>query len=388
MADFSTFNDSRPAPQAPVPIPIRNVIQDLTSGRIDTNLRFGRKNQWKLPQRDRYVSRLLEGKFHPDPISISRRVVNGRDSDRAINGNNRLRSVRAFVANEFGVTNQGTDGKTHTYYYSEIPEAELSRPSRRALVHVIPVGVRNKFDNYPLLFNIREGLTEKEEITWYKELNVNVMPHKTGHLLIADMCDTENPIINALLSTFPIMKHHVGELETTSDAFSLGTYLLELSDATFDPLDERDTDENLMLSLTTLFNLLMNGNMFDKEFVGEFKQHVLTENIRIARRIFEEAHLSEELKDKFKEGTPRKAYIPLFWNTPFLLGPLFWSVATHGASVVPVWVQFLNSAGANTIGDVYYNDRKKTQSTDTTRMEELYNKVYAHVTQNKASSTA
>jgi len=381
MADFSKFNDgSNRSPAAPVPVAVRTIIQDMASGRIDTNLRFGRKNQWKLEQRDRYVSRLLEGKFHPDPISISRKVVNGRPSDRAINGNNRLRAVREFVANAFGVTNEGLDGKIHTYYYSEIPEPELSRPSRRMVTHVLPDAVRNCFDNCELLFNIRQGLTEKEEITWYKELNVNVMPHTTGHILIAEMCDTENPIINAMLSTFPIMKRHVGELETIADTNSLGTYLLELSDATFDPLDERDKDEHLMLSLATLFNLLMNGNLFKNGFIGDFNLHTLAENTRLVRRIFEDARIGDDLKDTFKQGVPRRTYLPLFWNHPFLLGPMFWSIAKHGQDAIPIWVKFLSAADATTIGSVYYSDRKKTSTTTTARMEELYDEVHKYVT--------
>jgi len=367
---FTSFNDgTRQAPAVPMPVAIRTVTQDMETGRIDTSLRFGRKNQWKTEQRQRYILRLLEGKFHPDPIAISRKLVGGRRVDRAINGNNRLRCVRDFKLNRFGVPVKDDQGRTHLVYFSEIPvEGTLS--------NVLPPAYRDAFDDYPLLFNVREGLTEQEEISWYQELNTNMVAHTSGHILVARLCaDAENPVVSKLLATFPTIRTRIGDLNRPEDADSLGAYLINKSGAVFNIMDERDKRENILLSHATLFNLLANGNTFDEKFRGEEPTNADLERVcHQIRTIFEEATLSEELIEEWQTPVKSKPYLPTFWHTPYLLGPMAWSLATRQAGAVGFWVHFLSHCTAGTIGLAYMNAirEKKYDDLNVRKYQEAY----------------
>jgi hypothetical protein len=364
---FASFNDgTRPAPAVPMPIAIRTVIQDMESGRIDTSLRFGRKNQWKTEQRQRYILRLLEGRFHPDPVAISRKIIGGRRVDRAINGNNRFRCVRDFRANRFGVPVKDDGGRTHTIYYSEIPAEELERSGRSAFVHVLPPVHRDAFDDYPLLFNVREGLTEQDEISWYQELNTNMVAHSPGHILVARLCaETENSIISRMLATFPVIKTRIGEPAGPNDEESLGAYLIERSGAVFNIMDERDKRENLLLSHTILFNLLANGNTFDEKFRGqEPDEETLERTCTAMRRILDTAVLSDDLIDEWRGAARMKPYQPLFWYPPYLLGPMAWSLATQQPGASDKWIRFLSRCVGGTIDAAYMNEMREKKYDD------------------------
>jgi len=345
---ISQFNDgSRQHPSAPVEREVRTVIQDLRDGMIDTNLRFGRKNQWKEDQQKRYISVLLLGELRTDPVAISRRSGVTRGSDRAVNGNNRFRTLLAFVSNKFGIealSGDPTDPRQHTYYYNQIPAQELETPRRRNLVHVLPDAVRMKFDRYPILFTMREGLSEKEEIDWYKELNTSTVVHTEGHLLKAMICDETDPFVNPFLSTFPVIKHIINEPTTDEDDYSLGTFLQELVGCSPELADERDKKEDTLVSLAVIYNLLINGKPFDRVFQGEFSQENLAKNVQTMKEIFQRATCSETFRSEWVSPVFRQNFLMRFWSPKYILGPMAWSIATNQPGVVDIWVSFLNEA--------------------------------------------
>lgn len=350
---ITDFNDgSRPHPPAPVERELRTVIQDLRDGIIDTNLRYGRKNQWKPDQQKRYIVALLTGKLRTDPVAISRRAGVTVGSDRAVNGNNRFRTKLAFVSNKFGIEGRcedPTDTRDHTYYYSEVPQFELENRRRRALVHILPEAIRRKFDRYPVLFTVREDLTEKDEIEWYKELNTSTVVHTEGHLLKAMICDETDDFVNPFLSTFPIIKTMIGEPITDEDDNSLGTFLQELVGCPPELFDERDKKEDTLVSLAVIYNLLMNGKPFDRVFQGGFSKENLEKNAQVMRDILQRATCSETLKSEWVTSVSRAPYLRRFWSPKYILGPMAWSIATNQPGAAEVWVTFLNQATAGSV---------------------------------------
>ncbi len=350
---ISQFNDgSRQHPSAPVEREVRTVIQDLRDGIIDTNLRFGRKNQWKIDQQKRYISVLLLGELRTDPVAISRRAGVSRGSDRAVNGNNRFRTLLAFVSNKVGIeclSADPADRRQHTYYYNQVPAFELEAPRRRNLVHVLPDAVRMKFDRYPILFTMREGLSEKEEIDWYKELNTSTVVHTEGHLLKAMICDETDPFVNPFLSTFPVIKPVIGEATTDEDDESLGTFLRELVGCSPELSDERDKKEDTLVSLAVIYNLLVNGKPFDRVFQGEFSQEKLAKNVQTMKEIFQRATCSETFRSEWVSPVFRQNFLMRFWSPRYILGPMAWSIATGQPGAADIWVTFLNEA---TVGSV------------------------------------
>lgn len=349
---LSRFNDGlRHTPILPSPRELRNVVQDLRSGRIFTGTRFGRKQQWKLEQSQRYINTLLEQRFQVDAISISRITINGRTVDRAINGNNRLRSILKFVNNEFGIHHE-VNGRTHIFYYDRVPETVLEKPSQRNIAHVLPSEYKNAFDNFSILFNSREGLTEAEEIEWYKELNTNMVSHTDGHLLISELC-IPSEVNDLFLETFPSMKSRIGVEPSDSDVDSLGTFLEELSGVTPNPLDETDKKEEIVLGLAIIFNLILNGHTYEKGFKGEVNRNILERNCELIRDVFRRSSISEEMLEEFDSRVSRKQFQQRFWQPRYLLGPIAWSIATQQPGASEVWVQFLSQCRSGTIERVY-----------------------------------
>jgi hypothetical protein len=352
MLSVANFNDgTRPHPPAPIERAVRFVIQDLRGARINTNLRFGRKHQWKLPDQKKYIAVLLCAKHQIDPVAISKRPgVIG--SQRAVNGNNRFRTLLAFVNNEFGIEASSldpNDRREHTYYYNEIPAVEAGNVRRRNVVHLLPEGVRLTFDEFPIMFNVREGLTEAEEIEWYHELNTNTYVHTEGQLLLSRICNPLDPFVDSLLATFPMIKPLIDEQVADQDADSLGYFLANVSG--HDPVftDERDKDEKVLLSVAIVFNLLVNGQPYNARFHGEFSEDRLAANSQTMRTIFERADCADEFKAEWVTKVNRKPFLSRFWSCRYMLGPMAWSIATEKPGVVDIWVDFLNRCRSHTI---------------------------------------
>lgn len=326
---------------------MEQVIQDL-DGRLDTTTRYGRKQMWKPEESERYICVILEGRTLTDPISIGRHFQGGRTREPAINGNNRLRSIRKFVRNEIGVKALDAEGRVCTWYYSEIPDGVRGRNCR-----VLTPEVQNAFHNYPVYFNVRPGLTEQEEIAWYRELNTSLHAHSTGHLLVADICE-QGEFASALLRHFPAVKERISEAESPEDAYSLGTFLIGLSDCEPDFQHEKDTRENVLLSHAVLTNLLVNGSTYSREgWKGAFSEQTLAENVATMRSIFEDSNVSEELQEEWASPTKSKPYMQLFYSPSYLLGPIAWSIGTRKENAREVWTQFLRTLRPGDIAHIY-----------------------------------
>jgi hypothetical protein len=342
-------NGTRPQPLAPEMRRMEQVIRDLDTGRLDTNTRYGRKQMWKLGESQRYLQVLLEGRTLTDPISIGRHVHGGRTREPAVNGNNRLRSIRKFVRNEIGVKAK-EDGRVYTYYYSEIPDGVRGRNCR-----VLSPEVQNAFHDYPIPFNVRPNLTEQEEIAWYRELNTSLHAHTSGHLLVADICEVGD-FATALLRHFPAVKERISEPESPDDDRSLGTFLIELSGCEPDFLHDEDKKENILLAHAGLLNLLANGSAYNGGWTGAYNEQTLGENIASMQRIFETPRFQDGMREEWTGPVNRQPYMQKFYHLNYLLGPIAWSLGTKKPDAVDTWIRFLESARPGTIQDVYLGE--------------------------------
>lgn len=329
---------------------MEQVIRDLDTGRLDTNTRYGRKQMWKPKESERYIHVLLEGRTLTDPISIGQHTQGARTREPAINGNNRLRSIRKFVRNELGVKAVDADGRTYTYYYSEIPDGVRGRNCR-----ILSPEVRNAFHNYPILFNIRANLTEQEEIAWYRELNTSLHAHTAGHLLVADICEN-GEFANALLRCFPAVKERISEDESPQDVYSLGSFLIERSGCEPNFLDDNDTRENMLLSHAVIANMLANGNPFNNGWKGVFSAETFTENVATMRSIFEDSTISQEMLDEWRLPVKGKPYMQVFYAPGYLLGTIAWSIGNRKSNAREVWTRFISSLRPGDITQIYGNE--------------------------------
>jgi len=332
-------------------------------------MRYGRKQVWNDSESSEYIKTLLEGK-QTDPISVSRHTKSdGSTVEHNVNGNNRCRSIRKFIENKIGVVCKTEDGNECSYYYDTLPPDVMASPKKLAKYRVLDIRVKNKFLEYPLLFNIREGLTEAEEIEWYKALNRSLKPHSAGHMLIATICDPTNEFATDFLATFPTMKVRVNEVLNPSDINSLGCFLYETTGVETNPMDEDDDRENVLLKHAVIFNILMNGKPFYHEFKGTRSPSTLTENIQTLKRIFRNAPISDELKGEMATATKSKAYLPRLYDPVYLLGPIVWSLANKQEGAEDTWTRFLRNYQVGTIDRVYVNEVAKKKYGDEAAMK-------------------
>jgi hypothetical protein len=353
---MASFNINRDQPAAPVPRQLRHVVADTLAGRINTNTRYGRKQQWKIDQSMVYIKALLDANHHVDPISLSVHGAGNTRRENAVNGNNRLRSIVAYVNNKWGVDAIGTDGRVYTWYYSIIPQSELDRPSRRARCKVLSEAARGNFDDFPLLLNVRFGLTEAEEIAWYRALNRNVSAHSKGQLLAAAICDPMSPFAHHMLETFPAMKARVQEPATDADVNSLGVAISDATGVEFDAMHHDDIKENTLVAQAVVFNLLVNGTSYDDEFKGHVLPVKLSTAANKMKEVFTRANLSDSLKAEMASPVHTKPYMKTLCLPGYLLGPIAWSMATEKPLAVEVWTRFLDTASAGTIDAVYMRE--------------------------------
>lgn len=350
---MASFNSNRNQPSVPVVRQLRHVVEDIKEGLINTNTRYGRKHQWKIDQSALYIKCLLDGDMHVDPISLSEQGAGSAKRENAVNGNNRLRTIVMYRSNKFGVDAQDFDGKVYTWYYNSIPQSELDRPSRRAKCKILTDVVRRNFDDFPLLLNIRHGLSETQEIEWYKMLNRNMKAHSPGHLLVANICDPMSAFASAMLATFPAMKVRVHEPPAESDADSLGVAISEATGVEFDPMHQDDKRESVLLAHATVFNLLVNGLAYNEEFKGIIVPRKLADHATAMKSIFTNATFSQSLKNEMDAPVNTKPYLKTLCQPGYLLGPIAWSISTEKPMAVELWTRFLNSCVSGTIEDVY-----------------------------------
>lgn len=359
MEDWMAANPANPA--IPVPREIRTVHDDLETGRINTRLRFGRKQQWSEDQERAYLEVLLKRKFQVDPVAISRKQKDdGTIEDRAINGNNRLRTIRKFKNNEQYIVMTSDDNVKHFVYYNRLPESLPTHIRNKA--QVLPLTLRNRFDSTQILFNIREGLTEEEERDWYHLLNTNIKPHTDGHLLISELCDETNPVVNEFLRHFPQVKNRVDAAPEDTDEDSIGVYLEALSGIELDPNNPDDKKDYIVLSVVSIFNQLWNGNSYSKGFSGDtFNIEDLRRHVHLLREIFGSVELSEDLLAEFAGAVAMKPGLKRFWDPRFLLGPMAWSIVNRPRQeVLETWVRFLTNYRTGRIDQVYFEPIRTT----------------------------
>jgi hypothetical protein len=378
---MASFNSNRDQPSAPVPRQLRHVCADILSGRINIRTRYGRKHQWKIDQAVLYIKALLDADHHVDPISLSVHGAGDTRRENAVNGNNRLRSIVAFKDNKWGVDAVDADGRTYTYYYSAIPQAELDRPSRRAKCKVLTAAVRGNFDDFPILLNVRFGLTEAQEIEWYKALNRNVKAHTAGHLLVANICDPMSPFATSMLATFPAMKVRVDEPPLEADENSLGVAISEATGVEFDPMHHEDKKESTLLAHAVIFNLLVNGKAYDDDFKGPLLHDKLARSIADMREVFAQTGLSDSLKAEMGAPVHTKPYMKTLCLPGYLLGPMAWSIATEKPLAAEVWTRFLGACVAGTIEETYGREiaAMKYDDQNIRKYSVAWERVQAHV---------
>jgi hypothetical protein len=361
---MASFNRNSPQPLVPQPREIRQALQDMQSGRIDTTMRYGRKQVWNIEESSEYIKTILKGDG-TDPISVNRKTrEDGSTVEHNVNGNNRCRSILKFKNNEIGVVDTDAEGRECTYYYDSIPAALLASPRSRDKCKVLDIHAKNKFLEYPLLFSIRQDLSEAEEIEWYRALNRSLKPHTAGHMLVATLCDPDNEFATDFLATFPSMKSRVNEELTDADRDSLGCFLSEITEVEVDPMNTRDTKENVLLKHAVIFNIIMNGKPFYHEFKGIRSPGTLTENANIIKRIFINASISNELKEEMASPTKIKSYLPRLYDPVYLLGPMAWSLATNQPDAEEVWTRFLYNYQVGLIDRVYVKEVAKRKHGD------------------------
>jgi hypothetical protein len=369
---MASFNRNRSQPLINQPREIRQALQDIQSGRIDTTMRYGRKQVWNNQESSEYIKTLLKGDG-TDPISVSRETLpDGSTVERNVNGNNRCRSLLKFKNNEIGVVDTDEQGRECTYYYDSIPASLLASPRSRDKCKVLDVHARNKFLEYPLLFSIREKLSEPQQIEWYKALNRSLKPHTAGHMLVATICDPDNEFANDFLATFPSMKSRVNGELTDADHDSLGYFLSEITEVEVDPMNTVDTRENVLLKHAVIFNIIMNGKPFYHEFKGVRSPATLFENSNIIKRIFINASISNELKEEMASPTKTKSYLPRLYDPVYLLGPMAWSISTKQPDAEEIWTRFLYNYQAGMIDRIYVKEVAKRKHGDETPSKYKY----------------
>lgn len=355
MALVQFNNGSRPGPSPSRTREIGDIVQHLRSGRIDTSTRFGRKPQWKDDQKKKFIETLLEGNIPVDAVSISQ--VSG--IDRCINGNNRMRALLDFAENRYGIDILDEEGHKHVYYYSVIPEFERANPKRNRTAHILPDLIREAFDRYPLHMNVRNNLTESQEVDWYRKMNKNMAPHSPGQILVTILCnpDEDNEtFVTSMLTKFPQVKVRVNEPITDEDAEQPGGILADLFGVDIDILDteNKDKKEYTIMSIACIHNLMVNGKPYHNGFQGTFDEATVEANYEKLMEIFEDLTFSEETKEYFREGVSSgKKFLPTVWSPSFMLGPIAWSIATNKPDAVRVWGQFLTDVTQQKFEDTY-----------------------------------
>ena len=364
LSNFNDGNRNRNRISPPINRPIRHVIQDLNDDRIYTKTSFGRKPQWKNEHKKKFIETLLEGNVPVDSISISH-VGN---SDRCINGNNRMRAILSFSRNEFGVDvlDGSEDKRVYTYYYSDVPEIERNNPRRNRFCKVLPSAIKDTFDQYPINMNIRYGLTEKEEVDWYKNMNKNIMPHKKGHILLTQLChpeDEEKPFVDSLFSNFPQLKSRLSIPSSSEDDNSVGFTLVDLFDVGFEVIDVdgHDKNEETLKAIACIHNLVSTGKTYDGEFQGDFNLARMQDNYAKLMNVFEGIEFSENTLNYFKEScSAQKKFLPKIWSPSFLLGPVAWSIANNKENAIEVWKRFIQNCSKELIELTYIEGDETT----------------------------
>jgi hypothetical protein len=285
-----------------------------------------------------------------------------------------MRAILSFSKNEFGVDvlDGSEDKRIHTYYYSAVPEIEINNPRRNRFCHVLPQAVKDTFDQYPINMNIRYGLTKREEVDWYKNMNKNIMRHTKGHILLTQLClpdDETQPFVDSLIYNFPQIKPRLSIAASPEDDTSVGFTLVELFDVGFDvvDVDGYDKNEEVLKAIACIHNLISTGKTYDGEFQGDFNLLKTNDNYVKFMNVFEGIVFSEHTLNYFKESSSlQKKFLPKIWSPSFLLGPIGWSIANNKENAIEVWRGFLQNCSKELI-ELTYIEGDETTSDELTK---------------------
>ena len=338
---------------------IRATMVDFREGRLRFNLNFQRKGVWKLAQKQAWIVALLRNVM-ADPIAVSRRDTD----DRGINGGNRIRAIAAYMNNEYSIQIV-IQNRKYNMWWDRVPDSVTPRNARHNFV--MPAADRDRFLAKDLYMHVREGLTDRQEKDWYREMNKNMIKHTKGHLLIVNLCDDENVFVAALLRSFPILKARVGIEAAPEDADSLYEFIADTfglgDEQELKPNDDADTNEDVPLALARIFNMLTNGSPYKDEFKGDFDAATLAKNEAKMREILSAFHPSPEMKLEMSSSLSKK-YLPRAYIPTYLLGPIAWSIGTDKPDVVNTWRRLLGILVPGMIDDLYAVEAVKKHGHD------------------------
>lgn len=374
LNDILRTNSAATASQAT--ISIRQFVGDYIAGRYNFKLPFQRKPQWKQSEKSEWIRALLMG-ILMDPLSISLR---GRHK-RGINGGNRARATVDYTLNRFpmDITYHGT---TYHLWFSEVPNQY--REGRTARFHnVLPAEFREaKFLDRDLHLNIRQNLTDHEEVEWYENMNRNMKSHTKGQLLVSKLCkEIDDPFVVSILELFPVLKTRIQMPLSDFDENALGVHLADIFNIEPNPMDERDIREDYVLALATYVNLLANGRPYNDGFVGECDTSVVRRNVDTLLEIFDGLPISEGMYSEFHSpSSSKKQFIPKIWAPSYLLGPICWSIGKQKENVIQVWRSFITRCAPNTIASTYLDETDDAHLDDTSvrKYETAWNNVLNH----------
>lgn len=344
-----------------VTMPIRAIMDDFRAGRLRFDLRFQRKGVWKHVQKEAWIAALLRNVM-PDPIAVSKR---GGDR-RGINGGNRIRAIAAFMNNDFSIQ-VVVQNRKYSMWWDRVPDSVAPRNARYNFV--MPAGFRESFLDKDLFTNLREGLTDRQEKDWYRDMNKNMVAHSKGHLLIVQLCDEESVFAASLLRSFPILKARVGEPAEPEDEHSLYEFIANTfglgDEQELTPNDDGDTNEDVPLALAHIFNMLATGSPYKDEFKGDFHPARLADNEAKMRDILDAFHPSPEMKVEMSApSSSKKKRLPNAYAPAYLLGPIAWSIGTDKPDVVNTWRRFLANISPGVIRDTYAESNNEDHKDD------------------------
>jgi hypothetical protein len=340
---------------------IRSLMLEYQERGLRFDLRFQRKGVWKLVQKQAWIVALFRNVM-TDPIAVSEHAL----EKRGINGGNRIRAIASFMNNEFSIQMK-LQNRNYNMWWQRIPDSVAARSARFNLV--MPADFQRVFLRKELNIHIREGLTERQEKDWYREMNKNMVSHKPGHLLIVQLCDEENVFAAALLRSFPILKARVDEPAAPEDDLSLYEFIAEKfalgDEQELKPNDDADTNEDVPLALARIFNMLATGSAYNHEFKGDFDGAQLARNDAKMREILDGFNPSPDMKlEMSAASSSHKKRLPNAYAPAYLLGPIAWSIGNDKPDVVNTWRRFLANITPGVIHDTYARSNNQVHGGD------------------------
>lgn len=336
-------------------IPIRHLVADVSAGRYQLNLPFQRKPQWKLSMKQKWIIDLILG-GQPDGLAVSRRG----NISRGINGANRIRAIISFVNNQYSIP----IGK-YLVWFSAIPQ-EHADGKKRNIQKVLSHDARERLLEFRIGATIRNGLNDAEEIKWYRDMNVNMVAHSKGQILVSELFGQECRFSENVLRVFPVLKDRFNLAYDPEDDDSLGTFLAEKLGVQANPMHEDDIKEYFTMTIANIFNLLVNGKTYDAGWAGAMDTDVMRGNAYIFRAIFEDLELSPQFQAELvsPSDSKKRKFVPNAWICSYLLGPIAWSIGNLRPNVVATWRDFLSRCNANTIFTTYQDEVNKLKDED------------------------